>query len=237
MDAASLSALWLALAPGLSAKAHVPPPTPTPAVLAEAAKGKVGRLSLPGKGVAAYGVIAMPMAEVWLSLTDDHLSDDVAGLTEVALHGHGASPKVLYQRIDLPWPFEDRQWVLRLENNAALAAHCGAWERSWELDNSELSASRERTDPAAFDAALALPTNRGSWILYPVDATHTFSIYQAWTDLGGNIPAEAAEAYTRSSLDDFYAGLVKHIAKVKARYGPGCKPEPGADGAPIPCFP
>lgn len=236
MTAAALAALWAAVQPGVAVSARVPPPEPAPAVWEEVSRGKVSRSGLEGGGVVAWGVLPLPRELAWLTLTDDHLSDAVAALTELPLHGRWASPKMLYQRIDLPWPFVDRQWVLALENNAALAAATGAWERSWRVDNRELAAARAKTDIAAFDAAETLTVNRGAWLLVPVDEGNTLGVYQAWTQLEGNIPAAATESWARSSIDDLYAGLAKHATAVRARYGPGCSPQPGADGATIPCF-
>jgi hypothetical protein len=173
---------------------------------------------------------------VWLSLTDDRLSEDVAGLTEIAMEGSWASPKVLYQRVDLPWPVEDRHWVLRLANNVGLAKSSGVWERTWELDNGWMAQARVRTDAAAFDGAVTMNANRGAWTLVPLSDGETLGIYQAWIDLGGNIPAEAAEAYTRSSLVGFVRGVEAHVPDIVGRYGTGCRLQPGADGSPIPCF-
>jgi hypothetical protein len=236
VDAASLAALWAGLEAGVRRHAAFPPPPPTSSVLAAAAGGHVGRAALPGGGVVAWGVLPVPKTLVWLTLTDDHLADDVDALTEVALEGRWAQPKLLYQRIDLPWPFADRHWVLRLRNNGALAAETGAWERSWSVEPDALPGARARTDAARFDASEALTVNHGAWLLVSLDETHTLGIYQAATELGGNIPAEAADTWARSSLTGLYAGLETHARVVSARYGPGCSPQPGADGVPIPCF-
>ena len=229
MDAAALASLWLGVAAPIARDAKVPPPAPTPAVLAEVARGKVGRVSLPGKGLAAYGVLPLSRALAWLTLTDDHLDDDVDALTEVLLAGRWTTPKVIYQRIDLPWPFADRHYVLVAENNAALAA-AGVWERAWHVDNSWLAPARARTDAAAFDAAATLPENRGNWLLVPVDETHTLAISQAWTDLGGAIPADAAQGWARASVDDLYASLVKHSVAVAERCAVECAAT-GPDGS------
>ncbi len=236
MTAAALAALWASVAPGVSSQARVAPPAPATSVWEEVARGRVARASLGEGGVVAWGVLPLSRELAWLTLTDDHLSDAVAALTELPLHGRWASPKTLYQRIDLPWPFVDRQWVLALENNAGLAAATGAWERSWRVDNRELATAREKTDSAVFDAAETLTVNRGAWLLVPVDASSTLGVYQAWTQLEGNIPAGATETWARASIDDLFAGLGKHAVAVRARYGAGCTPQPGADGAAIPCF-
>jgi hypothetical protein len=232
----ALAAAFAVCADALPSKARFPPPTPPSTVLADAAAGRVGKVDLPGGGVAGFAVLHATQALAWLSLTDDHLSDDVAGLTEVAMEGHGSEPKLLYQRLDLPWPVQDRHWILRMANGVGLARACGAWERSWEVDNTRLVEARAMTDAAAYDAAGLMAKNSGSWLLLPVTPGETFGIYQVWVDMGGNIPAEAAEMYARSSLASFVRGMEAHVEDVRLRYGPGCTPQVGGDGRPIPCL-
>ncbi|MBM4364687.1 MAG: hypothetical protein FJ102_00615 [Deltaproteobacteria bacterium] len=236
MDAAALAASWAEVAAQVGQMAENPPPSLPRAVFDDAAAGRVGRISSADSAVGV-GLMRVPQALVWLSLTDDRLSEDVEGLTEIALEGRWSSPKLLYQRLDMPWPVQDRHWVLRLRNNTALALSTGVWERAWRIDNARLAESRERTDPAAFDGAITMADNTGSWLLVSLDTADTLAVYQVRVDLGGNIPAEAAEAYTRASMASFMRGVEVHAADVAARYGAGCTPQLGGDGKPIPCLP
>lgn len=236
MDTAGLLALWTSVSANVSMMATVPPPAPTPALAAEVAAGRVARSPAASGGVAAWGILPVPQPLLWLALTDDRLSENVEALTERALEGSWASPKTLYQRLDLPWPFADRHWVLRCANNGPLARAAGVWERSWTVDAEALPRGRTEADAALFDASVALTVNRGAWLLVPVDAGSTLAVYQTWTEMGGGIPTEAADAWARSSVTGLYAGLRKHADAVRARYGPGCRRQPGADGALIPCF-
>ncbi|MBM4390118.1 MAG: hypothetical protein FJ090_03270 [Deltaproteobacteria bacterium] len=236
MDAAALAARWAEVAAQVEQIAENPPPSLPRAVFDEAAAGRVGRISGADSAVGV-GLMRVPQALVWLSLTDDRLSEDVEGLTEIALEGRWSSPKLLYQRLDMPWPVQDRHWVLRLRNNTALAMSTGVWERAWRIDNARLAESRGRTDPVAFDGAITMADNTGSWLLVSLDTSDTLAVYQVRVDLGGNIPAEAAEAYTRSSMASFMRGVEVHAADVAARYGAGCTPQLGGDGKPIPCLP
>ncbi len=234
MTAEALAAAWASVATTVAALAHQPPPPLPASVFVDAATGEVGRVKLPA---GAVGVATIPAARglVWLSLTDDRLSDDVAGLTEIALDGSWSSPKVLYQRLDLPWPVVDRHWVLRLRNNERLAAACDTWERTWTIDNARLAEARVRTDAEAFDGAVTMADNTGSWLLVSLGPAETLAVYQVRVDLGGNIPADAADAYTRSSMAGFIRGVEAHVADVVARYRGGCTPQPGGDGRPVPC--
>lgn len=236
MDAAALAALWATVAAPVGDLARFPPPTPPAAVFSEAAAGRVGRMSLAGQGVAAWGLLPVPRDLAWLAMTDDRLADAVASLTEVRLRGAWTEPKLIYQRLDLPWPFADRHWVLDVANTMELARRSGVWERAWMQDGGALAAVRDRTDAVLFDAAETLPHNRGNWLLLPVDSRHTLAVYQVWTDLGGSIPPAAVEAWVRASLTDLYADLTVHAAAVAARYRQGCATQRGADGQTIPCF-
>lgn len=234
MTAEALAAAWASVAATVATTAYQPPPALPVSVFQEAASGNVGRVKT-ADGAVGVATLAAPRGLVWLSLTDDHLSDDVAGLTEIALEGRWSSPKLLYQRLDLPWPVNDRHWVLRLRNNERLAAACDTWERSWAMDNTRLAEARDRTDAASFDAALTMEENLGSWLLVSLGPSQTLAVYQVRVNLGGNIPAEAADAYTRGSMTGFIRGVEAHVADVRARYGPGCTPQPGGDGQPVPC--
>jgi len=236
MDAAVLAAKWAEVAAQVQQMAEHPPPALPRAVFDEAAAGRVGRIAGRDSAVGV-GLMKVPQSLVWLSLTDDRLSEDVDGLTEIALEGRWSSPKLLYQRLDMPWPVQDRHWVLRLRNNTALAQSAGVWERAWTIDNARLAESRARTDATAYDGAITMADNTGSWLLVSLDTSDTLAVYQVRVDLGGNIPAEAAEAYTRSSMASFMRGVEVHASDVAARYGAGCTPQPGGDGKLIPCLP
>lgn len=238
LTAAALAALWAAVAPTVATHATFPPPPLDAKVWNDVAAGKVARRIVPGDPatVLGVGVLDVPREEAWLSLTDDHLSAEIQSLTEVTLQGRWAAPKQLYQRLDLPWPILDRHWVIALTNNASLAAASEVWERTWTLRSDLLASARARTDPERFDAAETVGVNEGGWLLVPVGDDHTLAVYQARATLGGAVPDAVVDSYTRSSLTGLYAGVERNAAKVRARYGADCTPQPGADGVPISCF-
>lgn len=238
MNAAALAAAWAAVSASVSAHANFPPKALDAKVWEEVAAGRIAKRTTAGEPalVLGVGVLDVSREEAWLSLTDDHLSDEIESLTEVALRGSWASPKHLYQRLDLPWPLTDRHWVIALTNNAALASAAPVWERAWALRPDELAAARARTDGERFDAATTVDVNEGGWLLLPLPDGDTLAIYQARATLGGAIPDGAVDGYTRSSMDELFTGVERNVARVRARYGPGCTRQPAPDGAPIPCF-
>lgn len=236
MDAAALASAWDAIAPEVARLAAVPPaPIPAEAFRA-AATGEIHArtTSPPARRVQAVGVLPVDRALAWLSITDDRLDEHVSGLDEVALQGRWTDEKLLYQRIDLPWPLQDRHWVIQLRNNEALAAATGAWERSWGPANARLGEARARTDAAAFDAALRVDENLGSWILVPVEGA-TLAVYQAQVSLGGSIPDGALASYVRSQVQETFRGVGENARALAGRYGPGCAVQRGGDATAIPC--
>ncbi|MDP2312843.1 MAG: hypothetical protein Q8P41_08050 [Pseudomonadota bacterium] len=242
MTATALAAVWAAVAPTVATSATFPPPALDARVWEEVANGKIARRTIGGTTpeepatVLGVGVLDVSREEAWLSLTDDRLSAEIESLTEVALQGTWAAPKRLYQRLDLPWPLNDRHWVIALTNNARLATASGVWERAWTLRSDLLADARARTDTERFDAAETVTVNQGGWLLVPLADGDTLAVYQARATLGGAIPDGAVDSYTRSSMTSLFEGVERNVAKVRPRYGPGCAPQPGADGAPIPCF-
>ncbi len=239
MTAGALAAVWAAVAPTVTTTATFPPPALDARVWEDVAAGKVARRTFPGEPastVVGVGVLDLTREEAWLSLTDDRLSAEIESLTEVALQGAWASPKRLYQRLDLPWPFNDRHWVISLTNNARLATASGVWERAWTLRSDLLAEARARTDTERFDAAEAVTVNEGGWLLVPLEDGDTLAVYQARATLGGSVPDGAVDSYTRSSMTGLFEGVERNAAKVRKRYKAGCTPQPGADGASIPCF-
>lgn len=233
MTAAELSAAWSVHERAVEASGRMPPGALAASVWQTVAAGGVDREQT-SRGVRGVGVVHDGIAAVWLAITDDTPVDSVSGLTQVALAGAWASDKLLYQRLDLPWPFVDRHWVLRSLTNRALAA-AGVWERAWESAPEALASARARTDAAAFDAALDVPVNRGSWLLLALGDTDTLAIYQAQVQLGGSLPAGAAEQYAAATLGDLYASTARDARSMHRRYRTACVQPDGA-GAPIPCF-
>jgi hypothetical protein len=232
MTASELAQAWARVERVVEASAKMPPGA-LDAFWTEIAAGKVAHQHSTN-GVRGVGVVEDSLPAVWLAITDDHPVDEVAGLTQVAWRGAWASGKYLYQRLDLPWPFQDRHWVAESHNNATLAA-AGVWERWWETVPEQLPNARSRTDTQAFDAALAIPQNRGNWLLLSLSPNATLAIYQARVDLGGQLPASAADQYAALKLPELYAAIERDAHSMHRRYVRDCT-QPGADGATLPCF-
>ena len=204
------------------------------------AGGGVAKLRVREEGAdRAVGLTWMPHPPdaIWLAIQDDKHSTMVKGLSELQLDGTRPGFKVLYQHLDLPFPFNDRHWVLHLWNNEALFS-AGPWERIWALDPRvegalvDLPADwRER-----HEGALWTPVNEGGWWLFPGEGG-TLVVYQVRTSIGGAVPEELVLRYAMSTLDEMMAHIDGRAAEIPGHYDAAHFSILRPDGAPIPPWP
>jgi hypothetical protein len=231
-------ALWQSVRPAVEAHARFAHGTRLDTVdWASVARGKVW--SARTDRVVGVALWPIPRAHAWLAVTDDAPADKVAGLTERRLRGAWSeSPKLLYERIDLPWPFDDRHWVIESRTNASLAAaDPRVWERAWTLADAHLPQGRTPADAALYDAALRIGRNDGSWVLVDAGPASTLAIYGVRVDLGGNLPESGVARWTAASVEDLFSSMRASATDAMRRYAGRCAttPLPGGDGAPLPC--
>ncbi|MEQ1507370.1 MAG: hypothetical protein ABMB14_34395, partial [Myxococcota bacterium] len=195
-DAAALTASWEGWRTTLDASARYPFRF-TADEWARVARGDVmkRRERLDGTD-RVLGVVWVdaPPDRTWIAIHDPH-GQYVDDVVHEELPGSTESDRILYQRIDLPWPLTPRQWVIRVRNNLGLiAATRGAvWERTWEL-------SDQRGAAAELPHAVWLPVNEGGWFL--VDAAGgTLLGYHVRTAVGGIVPDEAALRWSFAAMD------------------------------------
>lgn len=164
---------------------------------------------------------------LWVAILDDQHFDLVDGLIEEQLPGTGALRKLLYQHLDLPWPLDDRQWVIDLRSNTALYQATGGavWERAWTLADNALA-------PKPDAAALWTTVNEGGFLL--VDAAGgTLMLYQVRTEIGGSVPDDATTRWAWSTLEDLLRGVEIRAGKVPPHYVAGHAPLYRPDGTPV----
>ncbi len=198
---------------------HVMPLTGTD--LEQIAAGRVvrRRLRVEGTDVAVGAMWSdQPIDALWLAILDDKHFKLVDGLFEEQLPGTAAGRKVLFQHIDLPWPFRDRQWVLEIDNNGALFEHTdgAVWERTWTLsDPAQARSARED--------ALWVSLNDGGWQIYswPDGA---LLVYQVRASMDGWITDDLVTRYAMSTLermlrdiDGRAAGMAEHYDHAHTR--------------------
>ncbi len=183
-------------------------------------RGEVGVSGMTVDRVVWLAFVPTPVAQVWIGVIDDVHASLVEGLVERQLPGTRPGHKVLYQSLDLPFPFNDRHWVLQIDSNAALFAATGAWERSWSLDPRGLGALVDVPADVLLpeDDAVWTPENDGGWLMVPVPGEGTLVVYQARTDIGGVIPDDLVTRYAIARLDEMMAQTSALAARAPSHY-------------------
>jgi hypothetical protein len=157
---------------------------------------------------------------LWLACQDLHFQIQEQ-TKELRISLDGVDKAQWYGFIDLPWPFNDRHWVVDVRNNHSLAQKTNnrAWEHSWTLVPQEkgvdLMAPQIRDDQVKgvthelFDSAIYTPVNHGAWVAIDLGNEAIFG-YHTTTVVGGNIP--------ESTISHFvYQGLEKLLIDIESR--------------------
>ena len=197
------------------------------------ARGKVAKRRIREDGPdRAMGAMWTPVSRdrVWISILDDVHDTLVSSLTEHRLGKSKEGNKLLYQHLDLPWPVQDRQWVIEITNNRTLAQTTNnqLWERSWDLAKPALMPNPNRE-------AVWVPVTTGSWLLFPVEHG-TFVVYHARSAIGGRIPDEAVTRWALATLDEMMIHIADRAATIDAHYTEPHEIIHGCDEKPIPRF-
>lgn len=230
-EASALKSAWEAALPAMKADARLPVTLPESA-FAKLAQGEVARVreDLPGADRVLGAVWTdAPRDALWIAILDDQHFTMVSGLYEHQLPGTGALRKLLYQRLDLPWPLQDRQWVIDIRSNTALYARSSGsvWERSWTLGDPSL-------EPQSSPDAVWSSTNEGGWLLMDA-AGGTLAVYHVRAEIGGNVPDEASTQWAWSKLEELMRGTVtRATTKIPGHYDAAHDPVARPDGSVIP---
>ncbi len=178
------------------------------------------------------GLVWIPTSRdaAWVAVQDPH-GEYVEGFVDEELPGSTFDARLVYQRIALPWPLADRQWVILVKNNTALFGRTGGavWERSWDLSPAR-GASVEK------EGAVWLPVNEGGWFVVEA-AGGTILGYHARTAIGGIVPDEAAIRWSFSTIEGMLGNLRDRASWALDHYEAGHDPLRRPDGSVIPPFP
>ena len=197
--------------------------------LVDLAEGEVvihmKRLPFPGGGEEdleyrsiALRVVDEPREEVWLSALSPDLTDE-GPVEEVPLTDVTKREYRVYQRITLPWPVKDRQWVIDVDVDTAVAERTEgmAWVQWWNLAPDGEAAAREALrdglvpglDGGDYDSAVYLPANMGAWIVMRLSDGQTLLAYELTLLMGGWIPDALGRRFARAQLE----GLLDEVAE------------------------
>ena len=229
---AALEAAWSVHSAAIAAGA-VQPIVLQSSDFATAAAGDVAKRRISEDGPdRAVGLLWTPVDRntLWIAVLDDIHDTMVSSLIEQRL---GLSPrgrKRLYQRLELPWPVVDRQWVIEIWNNTPLAeATDGAvWERPWDLASPALMPNPDAD-------AIWVPMTNGSWFLMDAEGG-TLMVYSARTTIGGAIPDDLVTRWAMATLDEMMEHIVDRAKRIPEHYGSQHAPVLGGDNQPIPPF-
>jgi hypothetical protein len=197
------------------------------------ADGKIAKRRIRESGPdRAMGAMWVPIDRnhIWIAILDDTHDNLLSTLTETRLGPSENGHKLLYQHLDLPWPVHNRQLVVEIQNNAAIAAATtgGLWERSWDLAEPSLMS---KPDPDA----VWIPLATGSWLLFPVK-TGTVVVYHARSTIGGRIPDEMVTRWAMATLDELMDHIADRARTIEEHYTGDHEVLLGGDNLPIQPF-
>ena len=198
----------------------------------------------------ATGLILSPASrdQLWVSCQDMHFQQQES-TTELRVSLSPPDKAAWYGYLDLPWPFDDRHWVVDVYNNHALSAATDgrAWEHPWTLVP-EARAETMMTpiiqqkkvkgvDIEKYNAAIYTPVNRGAWIAIDLGEYAIFG-YHATTVVGGNIPENLISQFVYQGMDKLLKDIERRATKsIPSHYSSGHKEQIiGGDGAPVGFF-
>lgn len=196
--------------------------------------------------VVGYALYDIPRPQVWAATTDPHAGYSGGILHEDRIVQDDAGTSVWYQHLKLPWPVQNRHWLIRIKKNRELAAQSDGriWEQAWNLDEKGESFIPEfiRTghiqSVSLEDAQKAIytPVNHGGWILITMPQNCTLLMYHVTSVIGGSIPDSFVSEWAMLTLDDLLKKVGEFSRTMPQHYVEGHDAVPGADGVTIPYF-
>lgn len=178
-------------------------------------------------GVYGLKIVEAPRLLIWLAVMGGNDERDER-LTTAMLSRSADGSYVRYQHIDLPWPVNDRHWVIHCEKNPqiALKSHGVIWEHRWNLAErgpaqlaEALHAERVQGLTASdLETAVYLPENQGAWTMIELDPRRTLVIAYLNADLGGRFPGPVVRRFTRSNLKAGLSSLQELGSRVHLNY-------------------
>ncbi len=231
-----------------NAHARFPLPELSPAQLERLVAGKMVKIRQvseeDGGPQRAVGLLrtAEPAAGLWLSTRDVHFTA-TPELIEVRLTPPGQWPSRWYQLLDLPRPFDDRQWVVDVADTHALSTATGgrAWEHAWTLspDGPRIGAEAVAAgrvpgvDTDRGEDAIYTPVNHGAWLVIALPDGGSLLGYHVTSIIGGAVPDRLVADYALFTLGKVLHGVEERTRAVIEHYDAAHEPIEGGDGVGI----
>ena len=186
--------------------------------------------------------------QLWVSCQDTHFQQQES-TTELRVSLTPPDKAAWYGYLDLPWPFDDRHWVVDVYNNHSLAAATGgkAWEHPWTLVPAARAESImtpvitngkvKGVDMEMYHSAIYTPVNRGAWVAIDM-GDHAIFGYHATTVVGGNIPENLITQFVFQGMDKLLKDIEQRAKKsIPSHYTAGHRGDIiGGDGKPVSHF-
>ena len=200
----------------------------------------------PKDRAVALQITTLPRAALWISTIDAHFQAK-SGLVERRIRNIEPGRAVWMGLLDLPFPFEDRAWVVETHINPKLVAATDgrAWERWWDLREDHWdevlgmagNGSLEGVTRPALEAASFTPTNEGTWFYDQLPDGRLLVGFSEATVVGGVIPTDILTHFIVGSLDELFDGAFDRAATlVPQHYVAGHEHIEGGDGKALPYY-
>ena len=195
------------------------------------------------RGWRASGLIAIKKSkkEIWVASRDQCRSQQKSTF-EYVVDDYGGGSEDWYGLIELPWPLQNRHWMIRTKPNLKLARKTQdrIWERYWNLvDKAESKIQTKRKEgelPAHAKEAIFTPENAGAWFVIAIDSKTTILGYQVTTSVGGVIPDKVMMQFVSTTIDEMLIDMRGKTESIKDHYISPHTILFGGDGKPISYF-
>ncbi len=158
----------------------------------------------PVKEGMAVGLVEAPPERVFRVVTDNARFAEFMPFVELSTVETLADGSLVnLQSLDLPWPVSNREYKIKLVNEADAGGEPPLWQSAW-------------THVKGFGN---IEESRGAWRVFPC-GERALVEYQVYTDPGGSIPTYFKNKATRRSLNQL-------IEAVRSRVGDPSYDAPG----------
>ncbi|MGQ0723501.1 MAG: hypothetical protein ACT4PE_18280 [Candidatus Eiseniibacteriota bacterium] len=189
--------------------------------------------------VVALYLIEQPRVNVWLSAMDPHFIASER-VIEVRIDDDGRGRSTWYQHMDLPWPVENRHWVIDVRKTPDMHRATGGlvWEQPWYLVEDgqrvaeELAASGRTPGLSLGDVkdAVYLQANTGTWAMFALSPDLTLLTYQVTVVMGGLLPEGLTARFASRELQSLCHIVERNARTIPEHYAEGHDPVMGGDG-------
>ncbi len=191
-----------------------------------------------------FRLVEIDAWRLWVGLADCNQHDQfMPHVQESVVLEEGRNGKLTYQYLSLPM-VKGRQWVVRGWDNGPLWTASGGtvWESAWTLEpGSEEVANRFResgviTDVSEEEMADGIYTtvNEGYWLLVDLPDGRVLVAYQAFSDIGGKVPAWLINEMGPPGLARMVQTMDERGRVIETFYAHGEPPPPAPDGSALP---